>query len=49
MPFSCRGDYETLAKRGVEFTAPPAERRCGIEAILRDGSGNWFSFTQRTL
>jgi hypothetical protein len=43
----CRGDYEVLSKRGVEFTAPPAERPYGIEAILRDDSGNWFSFTQR--
>ncbi|HEX8005379.1 MAG TPA: VOC family protein [Trebonia sp.] len=45
----CRGDYEVLAKRGVEFTQPPAERPYGIEAILRDDSGNWFSFTQRTV
>jgi catechol 2,3-dioxygenase-like lactoylglutathione lyase family enzyme len=43
----CRGDYEELVKRGVEFTAPPAERPYGVEAILRDDSGNWFSFTQR--
>jgi catechol 2,3-dioxygenase-like lactoylglutathione lyase family enzyme len=43
----CRGDYETLVKRGVEFTSPPAERPYGIEAILRDDSGNWFSFTER--
>ena len=41
-------DYrEALVKRGVEFTSPPAERPYGIEAILRDDSGNWFSFTQR--
>ena len=43
----CQGDYETLVKRGVEFTQPPAERPYGIEAVLRDDSGNWFSFTQR--
>jgi catechol 2,3-dioxygenase-like lactoylglutathione lyase family enzyme len=43
----CRGDYEALVKRGVEFIQPPAERPYGIEAILRDDSGNWFSFTQR--
>jgi hypothetical protein len=45
----CRGDYEALVKRGVEFIQPPAERPYGIEAILRDDSGNWFSFTQRTV
>jgi catechol 2,3-dioxygenase-like lactoylglutathione lyase family enzyme len=43
----CRGDYETLVKRGVEFTQPPVERPYGVEAILRDDSGNWFSFTQQ--
>jgi catechol 2,3-dioxygenase-like lactoylglutathione lyase family enzyme len=44
----CRGDYEELVKRGVEFTQPPAERPYGVEAVLRDDSGNWFSFTERT-
>lgn len=43
----CTGDYEILVKRGVEFLQPPAERPYGIEAVLRDDSGNWFSFTQR--
>jgi len=43
----CRGDYEKLSARGVQFLQPPAERPYGIEAILRDDSGNWFSFTQR--
>jgi catechol 2,3-dioxygenase-like lactoylglutathione lyase family enzyme len=43
----CRGDYEKLSGSGVEFLQPPAERPYGIEAMLRDDSGNWFSFTQR--
>jgi len=43
----CRADHEVLAGRGVEFTQPPAERPYGIEAVLRDDSGNWYSFTQR--
>lgn len=43
----CHGDYERLSAKGVEFPQPPAERPYGIEAILRDDSGNWFSFTQR--
>lgn len=42
----CRGDYEALVARGVEFPQPPAERPYGIEAVLRDDSGNWYSFTQ---
>ncbi|HEX6450198.1 MAG TPA: VOC family protein [Trebonia sp.] len=43
----CRGDYEALVEKGVEFTQPPAERPYGVEAVLRDDSGNWYSFTQR--
>ncbi|MCL7380987.1 VOC family protein [Streptomyces sp. 35G-GA-8] len=41
------GDYEKLKARGVEFIQPPQERPYGTEAILRDDSGNWFSFTQQ--
>lgn len=43
----CQADHDALARRGVEFTQPPARRPYGVEAILRDDSGNWFSFTQR--
>lgn len=43
----CRGDYAKLFGRGVEFTQPPADRPYGTEAVLRDNSGNWYSFTQR--
>jgi catechol 2,3-dioxygenase-like lactoylglutathione lyase family enzyme len=43
----CKGDHAALAAEGVEFTMAPAERPYGTEAILRDDSGNWFSFTQR--
>ncbi|HVT71036.1 MAG TPA: VOC family protein [Trebonia sp.] len=43
----CTGDYDILVKPGVEFLQPPADRPYGIEAVLRDDSGNWFSFTQR--
>lgn len=44
----CRGDHKELAGRGVQFTQPPTARPYGIEAVLRDDSGNWYSFTQRT-
>jgi transcriptional regulator GlxA family with amidase domain len=33
--------------RGVNFLTEPAKRPYGIEATLRDNSGNWFSMTQR--
>jgi len=42
----CQGDHAALAGRGVEFTQEPAERPYGVEAIMRDDSGNWYSFTQ---
>jgi hypothetical protein len=31
----------------VNFLSEPTERFYGIEATLRDNSGNWFSMTQR--
>jgi catechol 2,3-dioxygenase-like lactoylglutathione lyase family enzyme len=43
----CRQDYESLKAKGVEFSAPPVERFYGIEAVLKDNSGNWFSLTER--
>jgi catechol 2,3-dioxygenase-like lactoylglutathione lyase family enzyme len=42
----CRKTYEELKAKGVEFSQPPAERFYGIEAIVKDNSGNWFSMTQ---
>ena len=44
----CRGDHKTLAARGVEFLQEPAVRPYGVEAVLRDDSGNWYSLTERT-
>ena len=44
----CRADHRTLAAAGVQFLQEPATRPYGIEAVLRDDSGNWYSFTQRT-
>ncbi|MHC1557590.1 VOC family protein [Actinomycetospora sp. C-140] len=38
----CRGDHQRLVERGVEFTQEPAERPYGVEAVLRDNSGNWL-------
>ena len=35
-----------LKAKGVEFSQPPTERFYGIEALMKDNSGNWFSLTQ---
>ncbi|MFD3523340.1 VOC family protein [Streptomyces sp. NPDC058653] len=42
----CRGTYETLKGRGVEFTDEPTERPYGIDCGLRDPFGNNIRFTQ---
>ena len=42
----CRKTYEELKAKGVEFPSPPKEQFYGVEAILKDNSGNWFSMTQ---
>jgi catechol 2,3-dioxygenase-like lactoylglutathione lyase family enzyme len=44
----CQATYEELKARGVEFQAPPTDRFYGVEAILKDNSGNWFTLIQRT-
>ena len=38
----CRKTYEDLKAKGVEFLQPPEERPYGVEALLRDNSGNWM-------
>jgi catechol 2,3-dioxygenase-like lactoylglutathione lyase family enzyme len=43
----CRQDYEDLKAKGVEFSSPPVDRFYGIEAVMKDNSGNWFSLTER--
>lgn len=42
----CRATYEELKSKGVEFLSPPEERFYGIECVMKDNSGNWFSLTQ---
>lgn len=42
----CRRTHAELAARGVTFTREPQEMPYGIEALLRDDSGNFFSLTQ---
>ena len=45
----CQATYEELKEKGVEFIAPPQERPYGVEAILKDNSGNWFSLTEQRM
>lgn len=41
----CRATYEELKSKGCDISEPK-EQFYGIECILRDGCGNWFSMTQ---
>ena len=42
----CKKTYEDLKAKGVQFAGAPQERFYGIEAIMKDGVGNWFSMTE---
>lgn len=43
----CRATYAELKAKGVEFLGEPVERPYGIEAMMKDNSGNIFSVVQR--
>jgi catechol 2,3-dioxygenase-like lactoylglutathione lyase family enzyme len=43
----CKATYEELRKKGVEFKGAPEQRPYGLEALLKDNSGNWFSVVER--
>ena len=38
----CRKTYAELSAQGVEFLQEPADRPYGVEALMRDNSGNWM-------
>jgi catechol 2,3-dioxygenase-like lactoylglutathione lyase family enzyme len=41
-----RATYEDLKAKGVEFLSPPVDRFYGVECVMKDNSGNWFSLNQ---
>ena len=43
----CKAPYEELRAKGVVFHSTPQERPYGIEAVMRDDSGNYYSVVQR--
>ena len=43
----CRKTHEELVAKGVEFIQEPADRPYGVEAILRDNSGNWLVLVEQ--
>ena len=43
----CQKSFEEMKRKGIEFLKKPTKEFYGIEALFRDGCGNWFSLTQR--
>jgi catechol 2,3-dioxygenase-like lactoylglutathione lyase family enzyme len=43
----CRKTFEELRAKGVEFLQEPADRPYGVEAVLRDDSGNWLVLVEQ--
>jgi catechol 2,3-dioxygenase-like lactoylglutathione lyase family enzyme len=43
----CRATYAELSAKGVEFLQEPAERPYGVEAVIRDNSGNWLVLVEK--
>jgi catechol 2,3-dioxygenase-like lactoylglutathione lyase family enzyme len=43
----CRKTYDELVARGVSFIQEPSDRPYGVEAIIRDNSGNWLVLVER--
>lgn len=38
----CQKTYEELSAKGVVFLQEPTQRPYGVEALMRDNSGNWM-------
>ena len=38
----CRKTFEELSAKGVTFLQEPSDRPYGVEAVMRDISGNWL-------
>lgn len=38
----CRTTADELREKGVQFIQEPEERPYGVEAVIRDNSGNWM-------
>jgi predicted enzyme related to lactoylglutathione lyase len=38
----CRKTYEEVTAKGVTFLQEPSEWPYGIEAVMRDNTGNWL-------
>jgi catechol 2,3-dioxygenase-like lactoylglutathione lyase family enzyme len=43
----CQKAFEELSTNGVTFTQEPTDRPYGVEAVLRDNTGNWIVLVEK--
>lgn len=43
----CHAAFAELSAQGVEFVQDPTDRPYGVEAVLRDNSGNWLVLVEQ--
>ncbi|GID27165.1 VOC family protein [Paractinoplanes brasiliensis] len=43
----CRKTHAELVSAGVEFLQEPADRPYGVEAVMRDNTGNWLVLVEK--
>ena len=43
----CRATHAELVAKGVEFLQEPEDRPYGVEALMRDNSGNWMVLVEK--
>lgn len=43
----CRKTFAELTAKGVEYLQEPSDRPYGVEAVLRDNSGNWLVLVEQ--
>ncbi|MEU4292336.1 VOC family protein [Kribbella sp. NPDC026596] len=43
----CHKSFAELVAKGVEYIQEPSDRPYGVEAVLRDNSGNWLVLVEQ--
>ena len=43
----CHKTFAELVAKGVEYIQEPSDRPYGVEAVLRDNSGNWLVLVEQ--
>lgn len=43
----CHKTFAELVAKGVEYLQEPSDRPYGVEAVLRDNSGNWLVLVEQ--